>query len=184
VTRVGLNLNRPVFLPVFLPRFGPEAESPALFLARRAGVEPPARACRAFPPLMVEEDMVMAKGVRFEFLVVDDPSAGTRLRAELRQWLHLAGASGATSNEIVSAVTEAFDNAVKHPVEPANGQVGVEGELSGRDVVFRVRDQGRWNETVDPTRGHYGYQLMEAQMDSVEVERGVAGTVVTLQRTI
>jgi hypothetical protein len=50
--------------------------------------------------------------------------------------------------------------------------------------MFRVRDQGRWNKADDPTRGRCGYRLMEAQMDSVEVERGLQGTVVTLRRTI
>ena len=94
------------------------------------------------------------------------------------------GVNGSTGYDIMSAVTEAFANAVQHPVDSANGQVAVEGEVNETDVVFRVRDQGRWNESVDQTRGHYGYRLMEAQMDSVEVERGDAGTVVTLRRAI
>jgi hypothetical protein len=50
----------------------------------------------------------MAQGRRFEFVVTDDPSAGARLRGELKQWLHLAAAIGAMVYEIVSAVTEAF----------------------------------------------------------------------------
>jgi anti-sigma regulatory factor (Ser/Thr protein kinase) len=92
--------------------------------------------------------------------------------------------NGSTGSEITSAVTEAFINAVEHPRDRAAEQIAVEGSLRGRSVVFRVRDQGRWNDTVDDTRGHYGYRLMEALMDSVDVERGVAGTVVTLRRKI
>jgi anti-sigma regulatory factor (Ser/Thr protein kinase) len=120
----------------------------------------------------------------FEFEVDGDPSAGSRLRTELREWLLGAGVNGMVGHEITSAVTEAFVNAVEHPVDRASAQVVVEGEVSGQQFVFRVRDQGRWDEEVDPARDHYGYRLMEAQMDSVDVERGAAGTVVTLRRTI
>jgi anti-sigma regulatory factor (Ser/Thr protein kinase) len=135
--------------------------------------------------VIVEEDLgSMARSSRFELAVADDPSAGGRLRAELREWLLAKGVNGVVGDEIVSAVTEAFINAVEHPVDRASGRVAVEGEFSGREVMFRVRDQGRWNETVDRTRDHYGYRLMEAQMDSVHVQRGGSGTVVTLRRTI
>jgi len=106
------------------------------------------------------------------------------MRAELRAWLLAAHIDRVVGDEIVSAVTEAFVNAVEHPVDRAGGQVTVEGEMAGREVVFRVRDQGRWREKVDPSRGHYGYRLMEAQMDSVDVERSGSGTVVTLRRTL
>ena len=126
----------------------------------------------------------MTPSGRFEFVVADDQSAGARLRIDLKKWLLGAGINGTTGDAIVSAVTEAFINAVEHPVDRSSGQVAVEGEVSGPEVVFRVRDQGRWNETVDLTRDHYGYRLMKAQMDSVEVERGGSGTVVTLRRTL
>jgi anti-sigma regulatory factor (Ser/Thr protein kinase) len=126
----------------------------------------------------------MALGGRFEFVVVDDASAGRRLRADLTRWLHAAGVNGTTGYEIVSAVSEAYANAVEHPVDRASRQVAIEGEFRGHEVVFRVSDQGRWDETRDPSRGHYGYRLMEAQMDSVEVERSRSGTVVTLRRTV
>ena len=126
----------------------------------------------------------MAPSGHFEFVVVDDPSAGKKLRAELREWLLAADINGVVGDEIVSAVTEAFVNAVEHPVDRAGARVTVEGEMTGGEVVFRVQDQGRWREKVDPTRDHYGYRLMEAQMDSVEVERGGSGTVVTLRRAV
>ena len=126
----------------------------------------------------------MAPSGRFDFVVADDPSAGGRLRAELKAWLLAAGADGMVGDEIVSAVTEAFINAVEHPVDRAGKEIVVEGDVSGREVVFSVRDRGRWNPTVDPARDHYGYRLMAAQMDSVEVERGGSGTVVTLRRII
>jgi anti-sigma regulatory factor (Ser/Thr protein kinase) len=126
----------------------------------------------------------MAEGQRFEFVVTDDPSAGSRLRAQLKQWLHLSGVNGATGYEIVSAVTEAFINAVQHPVGRASKQVAVEGEVNGGEVMFRVRDQGHWNQSDGATHGRYGFRLMDAQMDSVHVERDFLGTVVTLRRTI
>lgn len=126
----------------------------------------------------------MALSTRFEFVVNADPASGRRLRVELKEWLLAAGVNGRIGPEIVSAVTEAFINAVEHPLERAGAQIAIDGEISGKEVVFHVRDQGRWNETVDPHRGHYGYRLMKAQMDSVEVERGASGTRVTLRRSI
>jgi anti-sigma regulatory factor (Ser/Thr protein kinase) len=132
----------------------------------------------------VEEEVAMAPSGRFSFVAVDDPSAGGRLRAELREWLLAEGVNGSVGDAIVSSVTEAFVNAIEHPIDRVGGRVTVEGEMAGRELVFRVHDQGRWRERVDPTRDHYGYRLMEAQMDSVEVERGGSGTVVTLRRTI
>ena len=126
----------------------------------------------------------MAYGQHFAFGATDDPSAGGRLRAELKQWLIGAGINGVLGDEVTSAVTEAFNNAIEHPVDRTSGEVAVEGGIDGRELVVRVRDQGRWRETADPSRGRYGYKLMEAQMDSVDVERAGAGTVVTLRRTI
>ena len=126
----------------------------------------------------------MAGSRRFEFVVAGVPAAAGGLRVELKKWLLAADVNGLTGSEITSAVTDAFVNAVEHPVDRAWEQISVEGELYGREVVIRIRDQGRWKETVDSTRGHYGYRLMQAQMDSVEVERGATGTTVTLRRTI
>ena len=126
----------------------------------------------------------MGSSGHFEFVVAEGPSAGRRLRTELRQWLLVNGINGLTGEGITSAVTEAFNNAVEHPVDRATGQVVVKGDLNRRELVMRVCDHGRWKETVDPTQAHYGQRLMKAQMDSVRVERSVAGTVVTLRRTI
>ena len=126
----------------------------------------------------------MASNGPFKFLVVGEPAEAVRLRVELRKWLDAAAITGLMRAEITSSVSEAFINAVEHPVDRAGAEITVEGEIDRREVEICVRDRGRWNERVDPTRDHNGLRLMEAQMDSVEVERTAEGTAVTLRRTV
>lgn len=111
-------------------------------------------------------------------------SEGRMLRDALRRWLTQAQVNGTAGEDIVSAVCEAFDNAVQHPLERRDADVLVEGEIESSEVVVRVRDHGRWQHHLDPARCHYGFRLMEGLMDEVAVERGDQGTVVTLRRAI
>ena len=126
----------------------------------------------------------MARDRRFEFAATADPAAAAGLRIELTEWLHAVAVIGLACYEITSSVSEAFLNAVEHPIGRADDEITVEGEISGGEISISVRDQGRWNETVDSSRDHYGFRLMAAQMDSVEVERGAAGTVIVMRRTL
>jgi anti-sigma regulatory factor (Ser/Thr protein kinase) len=123
-------------------------------------------------------------GSSLHLVLHGDASAGRVLREEVRQWLAGARVNGATGEAIVSAVSEAFTNAVEHPVERTSDDVAVDGQIESNEVVLRVRDDGRWQHNMDPARGHYGFRLMEALMDSVVIDRADGGTLVTLRRAI
>ena len=113
-----------------------------------------------------------------------DASNAKRLRTELHSWLLGAGINGVVGSDIVGAVSEAFGNAVEHPLGRASDQVVVEGAIASREVVLWVRDDGSWNDAVDGDRPHLGLVMMNQMMNAVEIERGSDGTVVTLRRSL
>jgi PAS domain S-box-containing protein len=105
------------------------------------------------------------------------------LRTHLREWLDRVGSSPTERGEITLAVNEAAANAVEHAYGLRDGDFAVEGNVNDGIVAVVVRDFGRWYERVTHTRGR-GINLMRSLMDDVEVERGIGGTVVTLQRRL
>ena len=111
-------------------------------------------------------------------------SEARMLRGALRRWLAEVQINGAIGRDIVGAVSEAFANAVEHPLERRADAVLIDGEIESSEVVVRVRDHGQWQHEVDPARRHYGFRLMEGLMDAVAIERSDRGTVVTLRRAI
>lgn len=121
---------------------------------------------------------------RLHLVLRSDASLAKKLRNAVRAWLARAGINGGASTEITYAVNEAFVNAVEHPRDRATDQVDVEGVVSSSDVVVRVRDDGTWNEDLDPDRRHFGLGVVMALMDSIEIERGASGSIVTLRRTL
>ena len=120
----------------------------------------------------------------FRLTLSAEPSAAKRLRNELHAWLLANGINGTTGRDLILAATEAFGNAVKHPVARATDTVQVEGELVEGTVVLTIRDDGRWLEKRDKEEGHYGYTLMEALVDAVQVSHGAGGTAITLRRAV
>jgi anti-sigma regulatory factor (Ser/Thr protein kinase) len=122
-------------------------------------------------------------GADLHLVVPADPASGKLLRAQLGAWMTSAGVAGRSGMAIATAVTEAFLNAVAHPLEREDDDVVVDCELVSGQLVIRIADHGRWKEpSGDGER--YGFRLMEGLMDSVAVERVPAGTVVTLRRTV
>ncbi len=111
-------------------------------------------------------------------------SEARRLRDELHAWLRSAGINGSTGAEIAVAVNEAFLNAVEHPLQRRSDEIVVRGGVFARHVVVHVHDEGEWQEEVDPSREHYGQQLMAVLMDRVHVERTRGGTTVTLRKML
>jgi anti-sigma regulatory factor (Ser/Thr protein kinase) len=96
-----------------------------------------------------------------------------------------AGVNGTTGDDLLMAATEAFINAVEHPVERASDRIVVRGEIDAdRRVAFEIEDDGRWQPHADQARDHFGFLLMRAGVDSVDVARSDAGTIVTLIRRV
>lgn len=115
-----------------------------------------------------------------------DPDAGRagELRARLRSWL---GGAGATQDEIFDvsvACSEAFANAIEHPLDADGHAVEVEGVVSNGEVILTIRDRGAWREHRLRQEGGLGLPLMRSLMGSVEVERGPGGTTVVLRRCL
>jgi len=120
---------------------------------------------------------------RLELVLVSAPSEGKRLRNELHAWLLTAGINGATGQDLATAATEAFINAVEHPVERSSDRIFVRGEIDAdRRVTLEIEDDGRWQPHADQSRDHFGFLLMRTGVDSVDVARSEGGTIVTLRR--
>lgn len=105
------------------------------------------------------------------------------LRHLLRRWLLRHGASEDETYDITVACQEAAANAVEHAYAPGARTFEVEATRSGNAIEVTVRDHGQWRSARGTHRGR-GLLMMEALMDSVQVEQAEAGTVVVLRRVL
>jgi anti-sigma regulatory factor (Ser/Thr protein kinase)/anti-anti-sigma regulatory factor len=113
------------------------------------------------------------------------PAAAHTMRGRLRGWLDQAGVEGPVGFDLVTACSEAFNNAVLHAVDCQPAEVEVDADLVADTVVLSVRDHGGWPDfPAGAAPGHNGYPIMRAFTDSVQVERSEDGTVVTLRRAL
>ena len=107
------------------------------------------------------------------------------LRRELRGWLATVGTDDDTAADVLLACGEAAANAVEHAFPDEPGELTVELRLSAdRGLTLRVADSGRWRRVPAPGDRGRGLPLMHAVMDSVRVEPGEGGTVVTMRRRL
>jgi anti-sigma regulatory factor (Ser/Thr protein kinase) len=105
------------------------------------------------------------------------------LRRALRGWLSAIGADEDTAADVLLACGEAAANAVEHAFPDDPGELTVQLRLSAdRELTVRVADTGRWRRVPAPGDRGRGLPLMHAVMDSVRVEPGEGGTVVTMRR--
>jgi anti-sigma regulatory factor (Ser/Thr protein kinase) len=110
--------------------------------------------------------------------------SGALLRERLCLWLEELGVAGDVVFDLSLAASEAFANAVEHPHEPAARPIEVDGDFSDSTVTITVRDFGSWGAPRQREEGGYGFRMMRRLVDSVEIERGAAGTSVTLLRRV
>ena len=68
------------------------------------------------------------------------------MRAQLRAWLDQADVDADLAVEIVSACSEALNNAILHPIDPSPGAIELTANLVGGALRITVRDRGRWRE--------------------------------------
>jgi anti-sigma regulatory factor (Ser/Thr protein kinase) len=115
-----------------------------------------------------------------------DPAELASLRRGLSRWLTARGANEEELEAIQIACHEACSNSIEHGCRFGAGSVTVVADAGAEAVVLEVRDSGEWIDRPDgplPFRGH-GLPLMEALVDSVEIERSQAGTTVRLRRQL
>jgi anti-sigma regulatory factor (Ser/Thr protein kinase) len=111
------------------------------------------------------------------------PDSLAPIRYLLRRWLIPRGIAEQEASDIMVATQEACANAIEHAYGPGRAEFEVEAAYADGRVTITVIDQGQWRAPRGENRGR-GLGLMEALMDSAEVEHSESGTTVTLTRTL
>jgi serine phosphatase RsbU (regulator of sigma subunit)/DNA-binding response OmpR family regulator/anti-sigma regulatory factor (Ser/Thr protein kinase) len=110
-----------------------------------------------------------------------EPRSVPAARHRLERWLSETG-GGVDDFAIKLAVSEACTNAVEHAYGPGGGHCfRLTAWRRDGEVVIEVADAGRWRAPRGAHRGR-GITMMEEVMDSVELERTPAGTVVRMRK--
>jgi serine phosphatase RsbU (regulator of sigma subunit)/anti-sigma regulatory factor (Ser/Thr protein kinase) len=112
-----------------------------------------------------------------------EPEALSSVRQALDRWLSDAGTSRKDLHAIKVACGEACANAIEHAYRPGDAAFRIEASRGDREVLITVRDFGGWREPRGTDRGR-GLPMMEALMDSVQVEPSSQGTTVQLRRRL
>jgi anti-sigma regulatory factor (Ser/Thr protein kinase) len=112
-----------------------------------------------------------------------EPEALSAARKALERWLGEAGTSRSDAHAIKVACGEACANAIEHAYRPGDAAFRIEARRLDSDVLIAVRDFGGWREPRGTDRGR-GLPLMQALMDSVDVDRSSEGTTVRLRRRV
>jgi PAS domain S-box-containing protein len=120
---------------------------------------------------------------RFSVEFPAQPEALSSMRSLLRRWLRHVASSDQEIAEITTACGEAATNAIEHAGSSGTVPFEVLGRLDGREVDITVRDYGAWRPPRTGDQGR-GLSLMQALMDSVEVNPTHEGTSVRLRRTL
>jgi PAS domain S-box-containing protein len=111
------------------------------------------------------------------------PESTQMVRRSLWRWLTAAHVDPVRIQEILTAASEACNNAVEHAYGAAEAEFSVEAARDGEEVAIVVRDHGRWRSPRSGRSG-MGLVLMQALMDACEIEHGEAGTTVRLRRRL
>lgn len=119
---------------------------------------------------------------RLEVDLPAEPESVTHARHGLERWLEGGGEDEDDVFALKVAVSEACANAVEHAYGPEAGRTfHLHAERSGGAVVVEVSDRGRWRAPRGSGRG-LGLSMIEQLMDSVEIERTAAGTLVRMRK--
>ena len=155
----------------------PEALCDAI-LARMLGEEEPQDDVAL---LVLSVSRIPAQG--FTLDLPAEPEALSSVRQALERWLSEAGTSRRDAHAIKVACGEACANAIEHAYRPGDAAFRIEATRMDSDVLITVRDFGGWREPRGTDRGR-GLPLMEALMDSVQVDPSSEGTTVQLRRRV
>lgn len=112
-----------------------------------------------------------------------EPEALSSVRQALERWLSEADTSRRDAHAIKVACGEACANAIEHAYRPGDAAFRIEASRRDSEVVITVRDFGGWREPRGTDRGR-GLPLMEALMDSIQIDPSSKGTTVQLRRRL
>ena len=110
-----------------------------------------------------------------------EPGSLVAVRRALGRWLRAGGVGDAEAYEVQVACGEACSNAITHAYPPGEAHFAVRASRDGDELALEVSDFGAWR----PPRGGQGGRglaLIEQLTDSLEIDRGVAGTTVRMRR--
>jgi signal transduction histidine kinase/DNA-binding response OmpR family regulator len=111
------------------------------------------------------------------------PGTLAPMRRAVRRWLDANGVGPQVAYDILLAVNESATNAIEHAYGPGEARFDVHVRRDGDAVEIVVRDRGRWR----PARGRHrgrGIGVMQATMDTVDLQRGTVGSEVRMRRAI
>lgn len=126
--------------------------------------------------------LLPAPARRFEIDLPAEPESVSIARHELERWLSDTGEGRDDMFALTLAVSEVCANAVEHAYGVASGhRFHLRAERRSSAVVVQVSDSGQWRPRRGSGRG-LGLRLIEELMDSVEIERTSAGTLVRMRK--
>jgi anti-sigma regulatory factor (Ser/Thr protein kinase) len=120
---------------------------------------------------------------RLELSLGAVPASLAPLRRAMVRWLDANDVAPKVAYDIVLAVNESATNAIEHAYGPGSANFDFEAVRDGDAVEVVVRDRGHWRPARGEHRGR-GLSVMRATMDSVDVDRGTAGSEVRLRRVV
>ena len=104
------------------------------------------------------------------------------LRATLRRWLNLAGATEQETYEVLVAACEACSNAIKHGAA-AEQFFDFDASFDG-EISIVVRNGGRWRKRRAAAPGGRGIDIMKQFMDTTDIVGGDDVTEVRMRRRL
>lgn len=118
-----------------------------------------------------------------DLVIAAEPSSLASVRRGLGRWLSAAGVGDAEAYELQVACGEACANAIAHAYPPGEAHFAVRASWDADEILIEVGDFGAWRPPRGGSGGR-GLALIEQLTDSLEIDRGIAGTTVRMRRRI
>jgi anti-sigma regulatory factor (Ser/Thr protein kinase) len=121
-------------------------------------------------------------GAKLDLHLPAEPRILASLRQTMRRWLYEHEVPEDDTQDILLACGEACNNAIEHGSSPLNGWFDVEATMDG-NLEFAISSPGSWR-APRADGGGRGLPVMQALMDSVDIERGPAGIIVRMKKSL
>ena len=98
--------------------------------------------------------------------------------------MYATSVAPAGNSTVASRMAEACNNAIEHAYLLETGPIRVVLQHGEGTLAIRVEDQGAWHPTAPSFERGRGIPLMQAVMDTAEIEHDGRGTRVMLSRLL